>query len=166
MCTGDGVEVADVKKRRGVMSSTPETVVTPIRLLINQVIEYGQRLLAQGQIPIGRAQMHTRRAKHVLGKIFGEQGPHVLLFADPQIGTDANIFVAQRNAFLEAVASRLDASLRPMEVIGKHVFFGHGHSPLWRELKDFVAGRLGLPWDEFNRESVAGPRRQSVCSQC
>ena len=32
----------------------------------------------------------------------------------------------------------------------------HGRSPLWRELKDFVADRLHLPWDEFNRVSVAG----------
>ena len=32
----------------------------------------------------------------------------------------------------------------------------HGRSPLWRELRDFVADRLHLPWDEFNRVSVAG----------
>ena len=38
----------------------------------------------------------------------------------------------------------------------ERVFIGHGHSPLWRELKDFVADRLGLPWDEFNRVPVAG----------
>jgi len=36
------------------------------------------------------------------------------------------------------------------------VVIGHGRSPLWRELKDFVADRLHLPWDEFNRVSVAG----------
>jgi predicted nucleotide-binding protein len=39
--------------------------------------------------------------------------------------------------------------------IGK-IFIGHGHSPLWRELKDFLSERLGLSWDEFNREAVAG----------
>lgn len=33
---------------------------------------------------------------------------------------------------------------------------GHGRSPLWRELKDFVQDRLRLPWDEFNRVPVAG----------
>lgn len=27
---------------------------------------------------------------------------------------------------------------------------------MWRELKDFVQDRLGLPWDEFNRVPVAG----------
>jgi len=39
---------------------------------------------------------------------------------------------------------------------GENVFIGHGQSLLWRELKDFVDDRLGLPWDEFNRVPVAG----------
>lgn len=42
------------------------------------------------------------------------------------------------------------------ERVGTSVFIGHGRSHLWRELKDFIDGRLGLPWDEFNRLSVAG----------
>lgn len=40
--------------------------------------------------------------------------------------------------------------------MGSKVFIGHGNSLLWRELKDFVADRLNLPWDEFNRVPVAG----------
>jgi predicted nucleotide-binding protein len=40
--------------------------------------------------------------------------------------------------------------------IGTNVFIGHGRSGAWRELKDFIADRLGLPWDEFNRVPVAG----------
>jgi hypothetical protein len=36
------------------------------------------------------------------------------------------------------------------------VFIGHGCSPVWRDLKDFVQERLKLDWDEFNREPVAG----------
>jgi len=36
------------------------------------------------------------------------------------------------------------------------IFIGHGGSPIWRELKDFISERLWLPWDEFNRESAAG----------
>jgi predicted nucleotide-binding protein len=39
---------------------------------------------------------------------------------------------------------------------GNRVFIGHGRSPVWRELKDFVDDRLGLAWDEFNREATAG----------
>jgi predicted nucleotide-binding protein len=33
---------------------------------------------------------------------------------------------------------------------------GHGRSPLWRELKDFIEDRLALPVDEFNSVPVAG----------
>ena len=40
--------------------------------------------------------------------------------------------------------------------VGTHVFIGHGRSPLWKDLKDFVQDRLALPWDEFNRVPVAG----------
>ena len=39
---------------------------------------------------------------------------------------------------------------------GKKVFVGHGRSPLWRELKDFIKDRLHLEWEEFNREPAAG----------
>jgi len=40
--------------------------------------------------------------------------------------------------------------------ITPRIFLGHGRSQVWRDLKDFVQDRLGLPWDEFNRESPAG----------
>ena len=36
------------------------------------------------------------------------------------------------------------------------IVIGHGQSPLWAQLKDFIADRLGLEWDEFNRVSTAG----------
>jgi predicted nucleotide-binding protein len=39
---------------------------------------------------------------------------------------------------------------------GSKVFIGHGRSPLWRELKEFLCERLKLECDEFNRESAAG----------
>jgi hypothetical protein len=38
----------------------------------------------------------------------------------------------------------------------ERVFIGHGRSPDWRELKDFLQERLGLTWEEFNREPTAG----------
>ncbi|MFO1253211.1 MAG: nucleotide-binding protein [Inhella sp.] len=38
----------------------------------------------------------------------------------------------------------------------QHVFVGHGRSPAWRELKDYLKETLGLTADEFNRVSVAG----------
>lgn len=41
-------------------------------------------------------------------------------------------------------------------MVGTNVFIGHGRSHLWRDLKDFLSERLGLPYDEFNRVPVAG----------
>jgi predicted nucleotide-binding protein len=39
---------------------------------------------------------------------------------------------------------------------GNRVFIGHGRSPAWRELKDFLEDRLRLDWEEFNRVPAAG----------
>lgn len=38
----------------------------------------------------------------------------------------------------------------------KRVFIGHGHSLIWRELKDFITEDLKLDYDEFSRISTAG----------
>ena len=54
---------------------------------------------------------------------------------------------------------RLGAPSAPIEhpsLSANRIVIGHGRSPLWRELKDFLGERLGLPWDEFNRVPVAG----------
>jgi predicted nucleotide-binding protein len=45
---------------------------------------------------------------------------------------------------------------RTGSLVGTNVFIGHGRSPAWRDLKDLVKDRLGLPLDEFNRVPVAG----------
>ncbi|ANH69635.1 TIR domain-containing protein [Mitsuaria sp. 7] len=37
-----------------------------------------------------------------------------------------------------------------------HIFIGHGRSPLWRELKDYIQDQLRLQPDEFNRVSAPG----------
>lgn len=55
--------------------------------------------------------------------------------------------------------------VRQRREVGTSVFIGHGRSHLWRELKDFVGDRLGLPWDEFNRVPVAGITNVSRLNQ-
>ncbi len=47
-------------------------------------------------------------------------------------------------------------STRDRAAAATRIFIGHGRSPDWRVLKDFVQERLKLPWDEFNREATAG----------
>lgn len=41
-------------------------------------------------------------------------------------------------------------------IVGTKIFIGHGSSPVWRELKDFLENTLRLQVDEFNRIPVAG----------
>ena len=51
---------------------------------------------------------------------------------------------------------RRQRQARRSRTVGINVFIGHGHSLIWRELKDFIESRLRLPVDEFNRVPVAG----------
>lgn len=86
--------------------------------------------------------------------------PHLAVIAEvlaleaPFISSTELAAIAQRAAtHVERLASGRRTPTRP---IGTAVFIGHGRSLLWRELKDFIHERLGLPWDEFNRVPVAG----------
>jgi len=54
------------------------------------------------------------------------------------------------------MTSHIERKKHGMEKQGKNIFIGHGRSPVWRELKDFLQVRLNLEWDEFDRESVPG----------
>jgi predicted nucleotide-binding protein len=51
---------------------------------------------------------------------------------------------------------RIDQGQRKLTATGKSVFIGHGQSPVWRELKEFLEDRLHLSVDEFNSIPVAG----------
>jgi predicted nucleotide-binding protein len=48
---------------------------------------------------------------------------------------------------------------------GKRVFLGHGRSLVWKDLKDFLQDRLGLEWEEFNREPQPGINTQERLSE-
>ena len=63
---------------------------------------------------------------------------------------------AELSRLARRAADHLDRRRPAVRTPGTHVFIGHGRSPLWRELKDFLVDRLALPYDEFNRVPVAG----------
>ena len=56
----------------------------------------------------------------------------------------------------ESHVARRETHRKETRTNGTRVFIGHGLSPIWRELKEFIAERLNLQVDEFNRVSVAG----------
>lgn len=60
--------------------------------------------------------------------------------------------IAQAASYLERQRRRF----RKNTPAGTKIFIGHGRATDWRELKDFIQDRIALPWDEFNRVSVAG----------
>jgi hypothetical protein len=131
----------------------------PPRVQIEQVLKFGESTLGVDPLPLGRVQMFARRARYQLRRIYGEEGPHMVLFSDPPpriSAAESRAFVLEKIDLLREFSRRLDRALRPIEEQPKRVFFGHGRSPLWRELKDFVSDTLNLRWDEFNRTTVAG----------
>ncbi|MFS3137246.1 TIR domain-containing protein [Gluconacetobacter sacchari] len=90
--------------------------------------------------------------------------PHMIIKAENQsIRQSFGVCVAAAKIARQA-ASHVQRKSRQQvrdARIGTNVFIGHGRSPLWRELKDFIQDRLQLPWDEFNRIPVAGVTNQA-----
>lgn len=85
--------------------------------------------------------------------------PHIAILSEAlaiqnAFGVVENLATRVRQAGSHLLRRRRQS--KKLEVVGTNVFIGHGKSVIWRELKDFVADRLGLPVDEFNRVPVAG----------
>ena len=103
--------------------------------------------------------VHDVRAN--LGKIYGKDSRELSEFpAVPpnfpkvEVHTTLTYKLEQLSRIIEGLEALVRNSVAP--TFERRVFIGHGRSLLWRELKDFIADRLRLPWDEFNREAVAG----------
>ena len=67
----------------------------------------------------------------------------------------AALSLSQTALSLQAHISRSRISQPPVQ-LGTNIFIGHGRSPLWRELKDFIEDQLHLTVEEFNRVQPAG----------
>ena len=91
------------------------------------------------------------------------QGPHV----PPHISAVSEVYAIQNTLgithLLADIARQASAHISRQgfqtqygNIVGTRVFIGHGHSMVWRELKDFIENQLGLPVDEFNRIQSAG----------
>ena len=142
--------------------STPEpaasTEPSPVIEILRRFVERGADVLSKSTVKTGQLRFFVHPVRSHLAKIYGKESPELLHF--PQVPPDfpdayAANELRKRLQQLRFIVERLE-SLPAASVQGKRVFIGHGRSPLWREAKDFVADRLGLPWDEFNREAVAG----------
>jgi predicted nucleotide-binding protein len=121
--------------------------------------EYARAVQPRGQL--------MTRDMHAIQQGF-QTPPHLTVVAEVRalqhvIDSSREMAKAARRA-----ASHLDVRSRHVQEnrkIGTNVFIGHGRSHLWRDLKDFIEDRLGLPWDEFNRVPVAGVTNITRLSQ-
>ncbi|MBN1155643.1 nucleotide-binding protein [candidate division KSB1 bacterium] len=66
-------------------------------------------------------------------------------------------FVSDALKDIDGTASADAEQGKPSRSIDNNkIFIGHGHSSVWRELKDFLQDDLQLEYEEFDRKSVAG----------
>jgi len=124
-------------------------------------LELGLKVLKGGDVKVGQVKLWTSGVRSRLVKLYGKESDVVACF--PTLASNVapdkafEVFaqrVSRLSSFLERIHSEGISSF--CNATGKRIFIGHGRSPLWRELKDFLQDRLNLPWDEFNREAVAG----------
>lgn len=131
-------------------------IETAIRILwFFQRVEGVSPVLASSVVDFfGEHAISTPKKSRLQKKLFADRR----VLRGPQQG-----YVRLRAAELERLDATMgvvppgsDGDVTDMRPPDRKIFIGHGSSPAWRELKDFVHERLGLPWDEFNRLPVAG----------
>ena len=142
--------------------SQPDPPVDPgaIPALLDAVVR-GRRIAERPEVPPGGVKLWTGSVRAPLRKAFGPESTVLATwpiadapFEKEQPRETLLLRVANLERLIASVTEAAVAALTPDR--GNRIFIGHGRSPVWRELKDFLADRLTLPWDEFNRQSVAG----------
>ena len=128
-----------------------------------ELIRRGSQIAQRPELPVGLVKMWLGRVLVQLRKMYGTESEIVGLWPIPDgplSKEEARPILLKRVFQIEQLVSSLSNSgrsaLASQGAQCNSVFIGHGRSPIWRELKDFLADRLALPWDEFNRDSVAG----------
>lgn len=121
----------------------------------------GTSLSAKPKLELGHVKIWLTQVRYQLRKIYGAESAILKLLQmveDPIPPDELRNFLAERVSALQhyleeaqAIGQRAFGSTQ-----GDKVFIGHGRSPVWREVQQFIESRLGLAWDEFNREPVAG----------
>ena len=133
----------------------------PVAEKLASRLERGRKLLAEDKADALRLRFLISPVRAELRRLYGRDSRVVNLFPNFEQGASPE----RKKEILEDAVQKLQWFLDELHRIGVKafgddaagkIFIGHGRSPLWRELKDFLSERLGLPWDEFNREAVAG----------
>ena len=86
--------------------------------------------------------------------------PHILVLSDALVMQHTFKMAKSLSSLAKKAGTHLlrrrQRQSKLAETGATKIFIGHGQSPIWRELKDFIQEKLKLPVDEFNRVPVAG----------
>ena len=118
---------------------------------LDKLVLRGSAALVTALLPTGQ---FVSRDTTALGQGFLTP-PHLSVLSEVLVVRQA-LDRATKLASIARQAGRHMARHHRQGTSGHRVFVGHGRSPVWLELKDFLQERLGLEVDEFNRVPVAG----------
>jgi Predicted nucleotide-binding protein containing TIR-like domain len=149
-------------------NSVPTAKVTPaavdpipLTTVLAKLLERATQLSKAPALAPGTVVMWFRQVRSQLQKIYGSGAAELAHFplVPPNIKPEQSREllqkgIAQVEYIINALRGLIESSKKAP--IRQNIFIGHGHSPLWRELKDFLEDRLNLSVDEFNKEAVAG----------
>lgn len=138
------------------LKDNPDDLIEELRATAEKVLagteqQYSAAVLPNGQI-MSRDMKALTDGVHV--------APHLAVHAEA-LALEAPFTACRELAQIAERASkhigRLSGNLpSDRKPPGEAVFIGHGRSSQWRELKDFIQDRAGLPWEEFSRVPIAG----------
>jgi|ERR1051325_74563 predicted nucleotide-binding protein len=120
------------------------------KLRIGSKLDYARALQPRGQF--------FSRDSLALSQGF-QIPPHIAVLGEVTALLEASRQCGEMAKIVSRAADHLQVRgkyRRERQPVGTNVFVGHGRSPVWKDLKDFLQDRLDLPWDEFNRIPVAG----------
>lgn len=141
------------------MSSEPEQI--PILGRLRQILDEGKSLTSRAEITATGIEAWVLKLRAVLMKVYGAKADQLNYFPPPSHddpGLAPKPRLSRRIDQLEKLVFEFEglpqATRSPSS--GKKIFIGHGGSPLWLSLKEFITERLKLPCEEFNSEPTPG----------
>jgi len=136
------------------ISERQDSFLSDLKHEVEQTVVLSQLQVIQQMRPKGQIMSRDSLA---IGQGF-QTAPHIAVLSDVLALREAPTACERLAKIARLAASHLVRRQRSggSSKMGATVFIGHGGSPLWRELKDYIHDRLSLPWTEFNRVSAAG----------
>jgi len=132
----------------------------PVIARLKTQLEKGHELLKAPVLRTGHVQLWLGPIRHQLKRLYG---PGVDVYeivpkvegnlADDELRRVVNLRIRQLKMLILLLEN---AHRRAFGIGSGRVFIGHGRSPVWRVVKDFISDRLKLPCVEFDTEAAAG----------